>query len=366
MVKLGKQRGFTIVELIVVIAIMAILISITFMGFNHLNERTAIHNDKALVNQINRVLSGYEIYSYDETKIATSLVEEFGEEIIVESYEFGYDVYYNTDIGEFELLYQSFGNTRNYKNLAYFLNLNHNLPTPPDTDDSDSELVIDLINIDGRTENLQININLETPAQSVTEFKLSELGNISNPSCESVKVVNYNNFSFEKDFVLNEDDSTVYFYRPGIYLLTYTLDNQQDYRVIIVENLYITQSISNPINIDATNVNCEAIIENSSVKIEISNYLLGIFITEFNQSDFGTGIYNLSADSSFMENIDIIVRIKDTYKYVTMDSDKTTAENYEFSFEDVEVEEGDNIEITFRYFGFDGRWHYYSDTLEIN
>ena len=112
--------------------------------------------------------------------------------------------------------------------------------------------------------------------------------------------------------------------------------------------------------------NYEATLKNSSVKIEISNYLLGIFITEFNQSDFGTDIYNWSADSSFMENIDIIVRIKDTYKYVTMDSDKTTAENYEFSFEDVKVEEGDNIEITFRYFGFDGRWHYYNHTLTIN
>ena len=366
MAKLGKQMGFTIVELIVVIAIMAILASITFMGFNHLNERTAIDNDKALVNQINRVLSGYEIYSYDETKISDSLVEEFGEVIIVESYEFGYDVYYNTDMGEFELLYQSFANTRNYKNLSYYLNLNHNLPTSPDTDGNDSELIIDLINIDTRTENLPIYVNLETPTQSVTHFNLSKLGNISNPSCEAIKVVNYNNYSFEQDFVLNEDEEVIYFYRPGIYLLTYTLNNHQDYRIIILENSYITESLSSPINIDASSATYNIEIESSRVKIVISNYLLGILITEFNQSDFGTNQYNLATDSSFIENVDIIVRIKDAYKYVTMNSNNTTADNYEFLFDDVEIEKGDNVEITFRYFASDGRWHYYNHTLTIN
>ena len=337
------------------------------MGFSYLSERTAIHNDKALVNQINRVLANYEIYSYDEKGISISLLEEFGEEIIVESYEFGYDVYYNTDMGEFELLHQSFANTKNYKNLKYYLSLAPNSPTLPDINGDESELTVDLINIDdSRIENISMVVNLETSMLSIAKFDLYQLGNISSPSCESIKVVNYNTYSFEKDFVLNEDEEVIYFYRPGIYLLTYTLNNQQDYRIIIIENSYITKSMSYPINIDASSATYKTKYENSNVKIIISNYLLGIFITEFNQSDFGTGIYNLSADSSFMENIDIIVRVKDDYKYITMNSDKTTTENYEFTFNDVELEKGDTIEITFRYFGSDGRWYYYNHTLEIN
>ena len=84
MEKLKKSNGFTLVELIVVIAILAILTSVSVGGFEYSQKRAAIQNDKALVNQLNRVLDSYGIFTHDEGAIHDALIEEFGNEIEIQ------------------------------------------------------------------------------------------------------------------------------------------------------------------------------------------------------------------------------------------------------------------------------------------
>ena len=125
MTRLNKSKGFTLIELLTVIAIMSILASVSIGGFEYSQKRAAIKNDKALVNQLNRVLDSYSVFTHNEGAIHNALIQEFGDTIEIQSFKFGYDIYYNTDINEFELLtcphYKD-----EYKNLKYYLQLTIN------------------------------------------------------------------------------------------------------------------------------------------------------------------------------------------------------------------------------------------------
>ena len=362
MIKLNKSKGFTLIELLTVIAIMAILASISIGGFEYSQKRAAIKNDKALVNQINRVLKNYGIYEHSEEKISKALIEEFGKEIIVESYKLGYDIYLNTDLCEFDLLKQSIYNGNiSYISIGYYLNLIIESPNIPENDFNTTDGVFchytikenDIISLDGMT------FNLET--QKISPVNL-EISNYSDVECSVIRVVTYDNYEFAEDFKL--DDNYIYFYRPGIYKLTYTIDGNNQYKILCIPNTYFSNILS--INIDANSVNYDVIYDNLNVKIIISNYLRNIIVTEYNQKDCNEESIDLYYNKSLISNIDIIIEINNIYKYTTMNPSLSPEESYEFLFNDIEFNSGDFIEITYRYFGLDGCWHFYNHKLTIN
>lgn len=56
-----KKRGFTLVELLVVIAILAILATVSVIGYTSYIKKANVSNDTALVSQLNTVLQGAEM-----------------------------------------------------------------------------------------------------------------------------------------------------------------------------------------------------------------------------------------------------------------------------------------------------------------
>ena len=122
MKKLKSSNGFTLVELIVVIAMLAILSSVSIGGFEYSQKRAAIENDKALVKQLNQVLDSYSIFTHNEGAIHDALIEELGDTIEIQSLKFGYDVYYIESMYDFELRLKT-GNEDKHNNLQYYLQL---------------------------------------------------------------------------------------------------------------------------------------------------------------------------------------------------------------------------------------------------
>lgn len=123
MKKLKSSNGFTLVELIVVIAMLAILASVSIGGFEYSQKRAAIENDKALVKQLNQVLDSYSIFTHNEGAIHDALIEEFGDTIEIQSLKFGYDIYCYKDLCEFYLLDRDvYENNDNYISISNFLN----------------------------------------------------------------------------------------------------------------------------------------------------------------------------------------------------------------------------------------------------
>ena len=364
MIKLNKRNnkaGFTIVELLVVISIMSILASVTVFGYENLSKRTAISNDKALVNQINRVLEAYSIYEHDEEKISNALVEEFGKEILVESYEFGYDLYLNIDLCEFDLLKQSiYENDESYINIRYYLNLDIENSYTPENDHNSTNEVFNYYTIDeSKILTREMSVNLENKITTPYKFEIS---NYSNIECTVIRVVSYNNYEFTQNFEFV--GNYIYFYRPGIYKLTYTVDGKSEYKVVCIQNTYISNILST--KIDANSVNHDVIWDNSNLKVIISNYLPNIVVTEYNQNDCKEETISLYYDKSLIPNIDIIINANNTYKYTTMNPNSPPEYNYEFIFNDININNSNPIEITYRYFGLDGCWHYYNHIITIN
>ena len=102
----NAKRGFTLVELLVVIAIIAILAAISVVGYTSFIKKAAISNDNSLANQLNRLIDGYNVFQStdDETSIANILQNNIDTNVVVESQKYDMDIYYNSQNKKFEVM----------------------------------------------------------------------------------------------------------------------------------------------------------------------------------------------------------------------------------------------------------------------
>lgn len=64
-----RNNGFTIVELLIVIVIIAILAAVTIVAFNGIQERA---NSSAVVSEVNAYVKGFKIWEIEEGRPSTS------------------------------------------------------------------------------------------------------------------------------------------------------------------------------------------------------------------------------------------------------------------------------------------------------
>lgn len=250
MKKLKSSNGFTLVELIVVIAMLAILSSVSIGGFEYSQKRAAIQNDKALVKQLNQVLDSYSIFTHNEGAIHDALIEELGDTIEIQSLKFGYDIYYIEDMYEFELRVQT-GNDGK-KNLHYYLNYKNddsfyiNTTYIKNNGDNTYSQINQLTNNEGFEYELEVGINLEFDENNATFISKNHqiiLNDIvvktSNDieleySITKISEVVYENTNFSQPTI---NDGKITFYYPGNYTITITDGITQEIIKVTILNI---------------------------------------------------------------------------------------------------------------------------------
>lgn len=114
--KNNKKRGFTLVELLVVIAILAILATVSVIGYTSFIERANVSNDQNIATQLNKFLEavkadstgkyyGVEITPDNAREIMDYVLSEAGlEELNPKAAQHGYHFYYDLKEGKIVVL----------------------------------------------------------------------------------------------------------------------------------------------------------------------------------------------------------------------------------------------------------------------
>lgn len=109
----NKKRGFTLVELLVVIAILAILATVSVVGYTSYIESTQIKVDENLAAQLNHLLDAYKVglkEDVDENnirEITLAILKDGGLEGKLIAKSSDYDFYFDLEEGKYVLLKDS-------------------------------------------------------------------------------------------------------------------------------------------------------------------------------------------------------------------------------------------------------------------
>jgi len=112
----NKKKGFTLVELLVVIAILAILATVSVVGYTSFIESATVSNDENIAAQLNNFLVamkadhtgkyyGEEIDENNVREVTEYILEDSGlGELIAQSAKYGYGFYYDLQEGKYVVL----------------------------------------------------------------------------------------------------------------------------------------------------------------------------------------------------------------------------------------------------------------------
>lgn len=107
----NTKKGFTLVELLVVIAILAILATVSVVGYTSYIQGAAVRVDKDLATQLNHFLAAYQVNNPVEItedncwEVTQELLEQAGiEELNPQSAQYHHHFYYNLEKDEYVLL----------------------------------------------------------------------------------------------------------------------------------------------------------------------------------------------------------------------------------------------------------------------
>ena len=102
-----KKDGFTLVELLVVIAILAILATVSVVGYTSFIQKATISTDESAITQLNKYVTLYKIEHngiITEEDVNAILIQSGMSDIKPNSEKYGYDFYFNFEKEKFELL----------------------------------------------------------------------------------------------------------------------------------------------------------------------------------------------------------------------------------------------------------------------
>lgn len=131
------RKGFTLVELLVTITILAILASVTVVGYTNFIKRTAIEVDESLVKQLNIFTDAYLVKHYsnlpDDNRIIADVLDESGvKPLTLQSREYGYDLWFKCSEKTFELK-ENFLETEGYIRVSDNISFDDNDIEKPGT-----------------------------------------------------------------------------------------------------------------------------------------------------------------------------------------------------------------------------------------
>ena len=348
-------KGFTLVELLIVIAIIAILSTIAVIGYTQFIKEAAVSADTLLANQINTHLSSERVYRKidNDNSIAKIVQSNIDSEVTIETQSYDMDIYYNTTSQRFEVLSDS--ESESFKNLQYYLNL-----ITFTIDETYFETFFKSVSTFENTkqdivayvENGSLYINIYKNEHQDTKIPTVDLSKIiyaSNVSKEKLEV------KFESDIGLKGTELILS--TPGKYEIKYSCQNLQYTMDVYVNNIYWSKNAS--VNIDKVKHEITQ-IDKYKIKIDISNTIYGVLIKDYLNNTFSENFTTISEQKSLLDNIDIILEIDGKTQTINMQKDKF---EYSIVFESVDLDKDNTISITYVYQGYNGVYCY--DTAEI-
>ena len=109
--KHNTKKGFTLVELLVVIAILAILATVSVVGYTSFIESTNVAVDENLAGQLNNFLAAYKVNNTEEItadniREVTAEIMVLGglEELVPKALKNGYNFYYDLEEGKYVVM----------------------------------------------------------------------------------------------------------------------------------------------------------------------------------------------------------------------------------------------------------------------
>ena len=375
MLKLNKvthNSGFTIVELLVVITIMAILASVSIGGFEYSTKRVAIENDKALVNQINRVIESHAIYEHDQEQISKVLIEEFGKIIEVQSYKFGYDIYCYIDLCEFYLLDQSvYKDNDEYVSISSYLNYTNNNHSQPSfmikenyhktttenkitssyikrNNESEYKLVVEMYVIQNDDKTMTYYPHTITLSDLV--IINDEYNDVNlNFTITTMSEVKYDYYNYNNEIL---DNQTITFYYPGIYQLkisdgfiTKTIDIEVYNLNYASATLTSTYDIKTPVTTNNQDGSYNLYLP-IFFYLNIHDYLT----SEQQYIPYDWNNYSTDYRNSLVDSGRLVTEINDQICELTIHND-----NHCISIPNLSIG-GYTYKIVYYYQGYNGRW----------
>lgn len=377
MKKLKKSNGFTLVELIVVIAMLAILTSVSVGGFEYSQKRAAIQNDKALVKQLNSVLDSYSIFTHDEAAMHDALIEEFGDTIEIQSLKFGYDIFCYVDLCEFYLLDQEVyeGNDK-YICLSQYFNFVPEEKEPEVVFEFNNNYHYQMDDLFVTTNEQHIDIGIYiNDSKSLKSFEIN-LSNIifahlkdsndvldTSYSCNLIRDLGYYPNDFETHF--NLFGNSIIFNVPGIYEIICCANDSSFSIIANVRNIYLDNLDQTAFDISANhneiNYSINFYSSNdsnnfSNLSLEISKIFENITITDYEIGNFTQKqSITLYMYNDYIIYTELLVEIEGIQKTIQLSANQTT---YQINFENIAFNsESQSIIIQYNYYASNGQWY---------
>lgn len=115
--KSKRSKGFTLVELLVTIAILSVLATVSVVGYISFIEKSAVSTDNYLVTQLNDLARLYEIEhtgSFEESDVRKLLKNAGITSLELKSESYDYRLYFNQNNNKFILTTEDYSNDEKY------------------------------------------------------------------------------------------------------------------------------------------------------------------------------------------------------------------------------------------------------------
>ena len=360
--KFRKTNGFTLVELLVVISILAILAGITIITYTGFIKQSANSSDMVLVNQLNTLLKSQRVFEDvdSDNDLAILLQNYFGNDVNVASQKYDMDIYYSNQTQEFELLDNE--SAQNNKSLTYYLScltfhINRENKNYFEIKNSDSNTVYlksyfvkDTMYLDISSEDNQIQIDLNNIIKAY-DSNGNQLEDIS------FSVVKIDNFFNSNENYFNRQENKFTFNTPGKYQINYECQGVQGILDLMVRDVYYSESA----NITFTNseeINYEIKPYDTEIFLQISNYRYCIQIYDYNIDTTHQRV-NIPL-SEITEDINIALSIEVNGETILRKIDTTQST---ITIDSIKANSGDEIKIKYIYQGRNGEYVYSEEKI---
>lgn len=262
------KKGFTLVELLVVIAILAILATVSVIGYLSFTNRAKQSNDQSLITQINTVLEGNEVVNGKPTElkeVANVIETEIGFDKFVPS-DVDSKFVYDSDTNRFTILSNSTFDSTKDASLWLFVNDEATLKAATDnvsvylTDLYDGQL--DLISVqNGFDAGNHLNVKEVTFSTVETgDFTLTTYNSTLNVSADKANVYHYGSAEIINIETVSSDSFHEYGYSKCIYLTSGNLvienTGYTEFILISAPAYYYWQASVENKTSNAININC--------------------------------------------------------------------------------------------------------------